>query len=493
MWISVLSGFILTAAFAPFYFSFATGIVSIVMLNAWLKCRPWQAARLGYVFGLSYFGSSIYWVYFSLHDYGGASVGFAMLATILFVALLALYYAVLGWLVAYYSRYLSNSFLCLLLYPSLWVLFEYLRSSLLTGFPWNLLGQALVDSPFSGVLAIFGVFGGSWLIVFTSVWIRDLWYRRQTIPTGRLAGLAVILVLAGGSGFIVWTHPQGQEIKVGIVQSGIPQGVKFDPKKMRDIIQTHRNLTEDLADSDLVVWSETAIPAYYQQLEEDLILPLWRTIKEAGGKSLLIGAFVQDQQTNAVYNSLVNVGETPQIYHKRHLVPFGEYVPLRSLLEIFNRYIMIPMSDLSPGKERPLLEIDGRQVGVSICYEAAFGSELVQALPEATYLVNVSNDSWFGDSIAPHQHLQIARARAIETGRDMIRATSTGISAVIDYNGFILARSDQFKEATLVSRIQPRAGLTPYGRWHDWAILGLIMTLIIISLIKGYFLGDRRT
>jgi len=190
-----------------------------------------------------------------------------------------------------------------------------------------------------------------------------------------------------------------------------------------------------------------------------------------------------DQGTQKYYNSMVALGETTDFYHKRHLVPFGEFIPFKSVIGSVLDILQIPMSDFSSGEqEKPILTIANNKAGISICYEDAFGEEVIDALPEASLLVNVSNDAWFGDSLAPHQHLQIARMRALETGRPMLRATNTGISAIIDERGNITSTSPQFKLHVLKSIVQPMQGETPYVKWGNWFII--ILSLALLGLIR---------
>ena len=478
------AGVALTAAYAPLSWFPLAVLVPAAALWWWRSQTPRQAVFAGWIFGFAHFASSFYWVYYSLHDFGQASAALAAAAAVVFAAVLAIYFAALAAAVSWSARRVRGACLCLLLYPSLWTLVEYLRGILLTGFPWNFVGQAMVGTPFAGVLPIAGGIGGSWLAVFLAGCITLMVASRSSRIA---AGVAFGAVLAGASALSLpeWTAESGDPVEVALVQANIEQDIKFDREIFERIVDTYRGLTHAALGADLVLWPETALPPYYDLLEREGVLPpTYDRISRAGGEFVL-GAFVRDRDGHA-YNAIVRAGQTPQVYRKRHLVPLGEYFPLRSLLRFVDSLVLIPMSDLQAGDGVPLLRVGEHDVGVSICYEVSFADEVRDALPSAGYLINVSNDSWFGDSSAPHQHLQIARLRAIETGRPMARATSTGISALIDHRGNIVERSRQFTEQVIVGFIQPRSGATPYASRGDLPIL-----ILSVLLTAGCFMARR--
>ncbi len=476
---SALAGAALTGAYAPWSWFPAAVLVPAAALVLWRRRAPRAAAWSGWVFGLAHFGTSFYWVYHSLHDFGEAPAALAAAATVLFVAVLAVYFALLAWATALAAPRVHGVALCLLVYPSLWTLSEWLRGVLLTGFPWNFVGQAAVDSPLAGVLPVFGTLGASWLTVFLAGCLAAVFLRRAAVRVVAVVAFAAVFAAATAAARFEWTAADGAAVEVALVQPNVEQSLKFDPGSFRRIVEIYRELTARAVGADLVLWPETAVPTYYDLLERDLLSPLNDEIRAAGGEFML-GAFVRDD--TGAYNAVVQIAQPPQIYRKRHLVPFGEYLPLRRLFEFFRSWILIPMSDLQTGHGRSLMRVGGRDVGVSICYEVSFASEIMDALPQAAYLINVSNDSWFGDSTAPHQHLQIARLRAAETGRAMVRATSTGISAIIDYRGVVVARSRQFTEQVLRAAVGPRRGLTPYSTWGDLPVLAWSLLLAVFGV-----------
>ena len=465
---SAAAGALLVAAFAPWSWYPLVVALPALLLFLWLRATPAQALVQGYWFGLLYSAGSAYWLYYSLHDFGQADAAFAVVAVLLLVAVLALYYALLGWSVAKYAgrrRWRA----CLLWFPAAWVGVEWLRATLFSGFPWNLLGQALVDSPWSGVLPVFGVFGASWLAAFCAGALACAVSCR-----GRARGFAAAVLATALAGGAVargheWTTARPGQATVAIVQSNIPQTLKFERGYLRRLLETYTSLSEPFFGGDVIIWPETALPIRAKHAERPFLERLRRRVN-AGGGDLLTGIFHEDA-AGKTYNSVLNVS-AGDFYHKRRLVPFGEYLPLRGLLELFRRFVIIPMSDLSAGQGPPLMRVGAYAAGVSICYEVAFGADVADAAPHADYLINFSNDSWFGDSLAPFQLLQMARVRAVENGRYLVRATSTGVSAIIDDKGAIVNELGLFEQGVVRGVVHMRGGATPYARWRDWPVLG---------------------
>ncbi|MDH3451222.1 MAG: apolipoprotein N-acyltransferase, partial [Gammaproteobacteria bacterium] len=384
----------------------------------------------------------------------------------------------------------------LVLAPAGWTLAEWLRSWVLTGFPWLLLGHSQTDWPLAGYFPVLGVFGVSWLLIFTAAAVAWL----LGIRPRPLAGLCVLslcaLIWAGGAALrhVQWGAPAGKPIRVRMVQGNVEQEDKFIAEILQVSIDSYSQLSVNGPPVDLVIWPETAIPTFYHRVAAQLT-PLARRL-QAAGADLAIGVLEYQQDQQRYFNVVRKVTsdtEPVHTYRKHHLVPFGEYLPLRDLVAFIGRYILIPMSDLAAGAERQApLPLAGHLAGVSICYEDAFGEEVITQLPAANFLVNVSNDAWFGDSIAPHQHLQIARVRALETARPMARATNTGVSAFIDHDGRILARSPQFEAHALDASIQPRTGATPYVRYGNYLVVSALLLALGIATIAGRRSRNRR-
>jgi apolipoprotein N-acyltransferase len=293
----------------------------------------------------------------------------------------------------------------------------------------------------------------------------------------------ILLALwAGGFALkqVAWTEPVGAPITVSLLQGNVPQDLKWREDRVIPTLNTYRRLTET-SSAKLIILPETALPLFLQQVPEDYLNALAAHARAQDG-DILIG-IPERIAGGGYYNSVVSRGSSPpQIYRKSHLVPFGEFIPLRSLLAGIVGALAIPLQDFSRGgaDQRPLA-VAGERVAVNICYEDAFGEEIIRQLPEATLLVNVSNVAWFGRSLAPQQHLQIARARALETGRAMLRATNTGVTGVIDPRGELVAVAPEFTTTAVTHQVQGHRGATPYVRWGNYAALLLCLALIALA------------
>jgi len=477
--LNLVAGGAMILAFAPWSWYAIAVLALACVLHNWLQHNPRVAFKCGAAFGFSYMLGSSYWIYYSLHDYGQAPVFLAVLATIIFAAILSLFTALLAAGLAWLRRYYSKGWLYLIIFPATWVLMEWSKITLAVGFPWNLLGQAIVDTPWRGILPILGVLGGSAVIALCAASI--VYFLQLPATTRILFGGSVGLLLSASTALqlIEWTSATQYALKASVIQANIPQQLKFDKPYFDKLMNRYVDMSRAHIDDDLIVWPETAIPLYADMLDRQLV-SLREQLKDKA--VLLTGIFYRDKVQGKRYNSLMNVNDN-HFYHKQRLVPFGEYIPMRSVFEIFSKWIIIPMSDLHSMDMRPNLTIGDHNAGVSICYEVAFGSDVADSLPAANFLVNVSNDSWFGDSLAPYQMLQMARVRSAESERYMVRATNTGISAIIDYRGRIVARSGLFEMDSISHNIAIREESTPYMQWRDTPI----MLWVIVSLLVAWF------
>jgi apolipoprotein N-acyltransferase len=267
----------------------------------------------------------------------------------------------------------------------------------------------------------------------------------------------------------------------------VPIAMKWRPEYRSTVLQRYLALSAEADGASLIVWPEAAMPTYLDEIDPAYLAELRRRSRERGG-DFLIGVVERDRARDAVYNSVISIGSTPGIYRKRHLVPLGEFLPFKSMLSWLLNYLQIPMSDFTRGAaQQPAIRAAGQTIGVSICYEDAFGAEIIRQLPQASLLVNVSEDAWFGNSLAPHQRLQMARMRAIESARPMLRAANTGLSAIIDARGRLLAVSPQFRPFVLVGEVQPMQGATPFVRYGNWAVI----TWAVLALVIAAAIGRR--
>ncbi|MDD3517186.1 MAG: apolipoprotein N-acyltransferase [Chromatiales bacterium] len=480
--LALLAGAVLVPAFAPFEWRVLAVLAPALFFLTLFNAAPGRAARRGWLFGLGMFGAGVHWVYFSLHLFGAAIAPLAALLTLGFVLAMALLPAAFGWLFARLSRHLPPAIALMALAPALWTLFEWWRGWMLTGFPWLLLGHAQVDTWLGGLAPIGGVYAASWAAALSAGLLAWLSLPRPAqARASAVAALVALWLSAGLLDRIAWTEVSGEPLDVALIQGNVAQEVKWEPESLLGAMRLYDALTLGAHGADIILWPETAIPAFYDEVAEGFLTPIAAEAR-AAGSHLLTGIFAYDPDSGAMYNSIASLHEAPEFYHKRHLVPFGEYLPLRFVLRWLDRYLEIPMADLSRGSERPLLTAAGHVIGASVCYEDAFGEEVIDALPEAALLVNVSNDAWFGDSIAAHQHLEIARMRSKETGRWLLRATNTGISAVIDHRGAIVARSPHLEQHVLTATVEPRAGMVPYAYFGNWPVVGLALLTVLLAL-----------
>lgn len=476
-----LAGAIAVFGFAPFGI-FPLPILSLVVLFwLWSKAeRPSQAAWLGFAFGMGLFCVGVSWIYVALHDYGYMHPLLAALATMLFAAVNASIPALAGYVQAKFKGAATLRILCVM--PANWALAEWLRGFLFTGFPWLSVGYSQVPySPLAGYAPIVGVFGVSLLVAVSAALLLVIWDTRWSkLGKVALAGVVVLWIVGAALSFIEWTKPQGESLKVSLLQGNIAQDTKFDEGALIDTLETYRRLAEG-SDARLIVMPETAIPLLREYIPEGYQAMLREHVMQSGG-DILIGAF--EREDGRYYNSVYSLGSSEsQHYRKDHLVPFGEFIPLRSALGwLINEVLQIPMGDQARGgSNQAPLNVAGQKVAVNICYEDAFGEEIIHALPAATLLVNVTNDAWYGDSLAAEQHSQLSQMRALETGRMMLRATNTGVTAVIGVDGRVQAMLPQYEEGILTAQVQSYAGSTPYVRWGNAAMLVLAAVMLGIA------------
>lgn len=481
--LAVAAGVLLPLGFAPFDWALLGILCPALLFLLWLDAPPRRAAWYGYLFGLGMFGVGASWVHVSIHEFGHTSHVVSIPLTALFVLGLALFPALSGYAAAHAAR--PGRLRLLVVLPCAWVLVEWVRGWFLTGFPWLNLGYSQIDMPAAGLAPLAGVYGVSLLSALVAALLVALVEFRGVL---RWLGVAALVLLLGGGQWLrgaQWTQPVGEPLRATLIQGNISQHVKWAPEMREPTLQMYRELTARHWDSDLVVWPETAVPAFHHQVAEGYLAALGREAR-AHGTDIVTGIAVADAETRRYHNSLVTIGGATAFYHKRHLVPFGEYVPLEGLLRGLIGFFDLPMSDFSGGPDvQAPLPVAGQRAAASICYEIAFGEEVIRALPEATLLLTVSNDAWFGDSLAPHQHLQIARMRVLETGRPLLRATNTGISAIIDARGEIVARSPQFQRDVLSASIQPRTGATPYVRFGNLPVVLLVVIALGVAVVAG--------
>ncbi|MEJ1469726.1 MAG: apolipoprotein N-acyltransferase [Candidatus Sedimenticola sp. (ex Thyasira tokunagai)] len=483
--LAFLSGAATVLAFAPFSYSLVAVIAPLPLLLMWRNGTPAQAFRQGWAYGLGLLGFGVFWMHISIDQFGNLGTLAAIAITLLFVLGVSLFYGLVGWSASHLGRQLKRGVhqqSVLLFIPALWVLGEWLRGWVLTGFPWLALGYSQIESPLAGFAPLLGVYGVSGLVLLTSALLA---LSITTGPRGKVVAVMTVALIWFGGGWMSrlnWSSPAGPPLKVSMIQGNIPQEIKWKRQQLAPTLSLYTRLTREHWESDLIIWPETAVPSFAHLIDEGLLQPLQSEAIEHESE-LLIGIPVWKEETRQYFNTMLLLGEERGSYFKRHLVPFGEFMPLAKLLSPITRWLNIPMSSFSAGDDTPpILKVAGYPAGISICYEDAFGSETIEALPQAAFLINTSNDAWFGDSLAPPQHLEIARMRALETGRYLLRSTNTGISAIIDHKGQLLATSPAFKQHVLTGEFLPMKGNTPYTMVGNWLVIGFIFLLLIAAL-----------
>jgi apolipoprotein N-acyltransferase len=480
-----LLGALTVLGFAPFYLYFIPVLTLAALFHLWLHAGSRRAAlAIGYLFGLGLFGAGASWVYVSMHDYGMMPLPLAALATLLFCAFLALFPALAGWLQA--SMKARPCWRLLLAMPACLALYEWTLGWIFTGFPWLTVGYTQAPlSPLAGYAPLLGVYGVS-LLLAISAGLVTLAYGAWRKTTGRawlaLSGLLALWLVGSGLQAVAWTQPSGAPVSVSLLQGNIAQDLKWREDRLRATLVTYRE--QVLASkSRLIILPETAIPLFYDNVPPDYLEELAQHARANGG-DIILGLPERDFEQRVYYNSVLSLGSAPtQFYRKQHLVPFGEFVPLKPIFGGIIEAMQIPLTDFARGlpTQQPLA-VAGQQVAMNICYEDVFGEEIIRQLPQATLLVNVSNDAWFGDSIAPRQHLQISQMRALESGRYMLRATNTGVTAIVDERGRVVDQAPVFHTAVLHGKAQGMSGATPYVRWGNAPFLALMGGLLLLAL-----------
>lgn len=481
--ISLLAGAALPFAFAPYNLSWLAIACPAILLALWQPVSPTRAFVRGLLFGLSFFALSIWWVFISIHVFGNSPSSVAILITGGFVLVLALCIAVNGFVYRWLFRtphWLSTT----VGFAAFWVIVEWLRGWLFTGFPWMYLGYSQINSALAGFAPVVSVYGVSFFVVLSSGLLVSIVYQRKTALYSAILLLAIWL---GGWGLthIHWTKPVGKPISVSLIQGNIPQTLKWDPNQLPQTLTRYYNLTAQNRQQNIIVWPEAALPIWYSQAQAYL-QRITKLLQPTHG-ALLTGVPIVNASQTEIYNGAVVIGNGNGQYLKRHLVPFGEYVPLESALRGLINFFNLPMSNLSDGPaiQAPVV-LAGIPTAVSICYEIAYDAEFLQTFPEARLIVTISDDAWFGDSWAAEQQTQISQMRSLETGRYQLVASNNGVTALIGINGQILQVLPRFQTAVLNGQIYDISGNTPVALW------GTLPAILILWLLAiGTYLLTR--
>lgn len=487
--IAATLGILLTFAFAPYQLFPLAVLAPAGLLALWLRASssPTKAFILGYCFGLGLFGAGVYWVFTSIHVFGGVSAPFAVFITLGMIAFLSLYPAMVGYLL---TRYFPNDRTTKLLYafPALWVVSEWVRGWLFTGFPWLFLGYSQTNSPLKGYAPLLSVYAVSLAIVLSSALIvkATLHYREKAFrDTGlSLIALITIWVFGGLLSYIPWTKNQGKPISVALVQGNIPLDIKWSPEHLQTSIDRYNDLTNPLwGKYNIIIWPESAIPVPLQDTES-LINELDEKAKSSNS-TLIMGIPIRTSDQTGFYNSLITLGKNQSVYSKRQLVPFGEYTPFSRFFSSAFQFFNIPIFEMISGNPSQASFVVGdtkTNILPSICYEIAF-PELTRSTDKSiNMLLVVTNDAWFGNSNAEPQHIQMAAMRAIEFQKPLLFVSNDGITAIINADGQVQSSLPQRQTAVLTGNIQPMYGITPWLYNGMEPLFFILFCMIFLSM-----------
>ena len=486
-------------AFAPFGYSYLLFLTLAALCWSWYDATPRQAFTRGFAFGLGTYLVGTSWVYNSLAVYGGMPLWMGGIAVLGFSSLVGVFVGFSGLALAFITS--RKSLQRLALFAPSWVVFEWCKSWVLTGFPWLDIGYSQTDTLLFELAPVGGIYLISLAIALLASCLVVLFVQSQIALLKRAAvaviALAVVLSLSLYSAQSPWGENSGEPLHIGVVQPNTPIERKWGPAYRNDVISGLVQRNTELLEKqslDLIVWPETALPVLLSQTDA----AFWSAVRPKNAALLtgLVERHIGEQDRVDDYNAAVlhcggASSSEPQVYRKRHLVPFGEYLPLRFLFQWVIDYLQLPMSDFTSWQQVQTLECGNTlKLGLSICYEDAFSEEHRVHTRDATVLVNISEDAWFGDSFAPHQRLQMAQMRAKELALPLVRSANTGPSVLIDHRGKIITQTKQFVSATLSGDVQPRTGETWYRALGEWVIYLSLMLLIVPMLMK--FIRSRR-
>jgi apolipoprotein N-acyltransferase len=479
---ALLLGSILPFAFSPFCLYPIALFVPGFLARIWYRLTAKQACFNGLIFGMGFFSTGVSWIYITLQQYGGMAVWLAALLTVMFILLLSLFFA----FQAFFSQLLAKKTLTyfLMLFPAVWVSFEWLRSVLFSGFPWLLLGYSQTTSLLGNIAPLFGVYGVSLFTLWASSAVILIIFsekRMYKIISGAM--LMMILSISIFSFFSSWIKQSNKQIQVSLIQGNIKQSIKWSRARLHQHLLRYYHLTQSHWDSKLIIWPETAIPTIQENIQPDLAS--LNKLAQHHHSVILTGIPIikKEQDSIQYYNGIITIGQQRvQTYLKEHLVPFGEYLPLHPLFSWFLQAVDIPMLDQTPGsKNQPLLYVQGIKIASFICYEIAYPILVLNRSLDANIILVLTDDSWFGESAAPAQHLQIAQMRARELGRYVLFSTNNGITAIIHPNGSLKTVLPTRTVATLTASVMPIKGQTPLMRWNYYPVIVMVLILFLLN------------
>jgi apolipoprotein N-acyltransferase len=481
------SGALLPLGFAPFHLP-GFALIGLALFFGQLsygltkndKPARKQAFIIGFIFGLGYLGFGVSWVYVSIHNYGHLDALLSGLITLLFIAYLSLFTGFVAYTFQALAVHRTKLLRCLI-FSALWCLGEYCRSTLLTGFPWMLLGFGQMDTPLKYLLPLVGVYGVSFLTCLAGSCLAIISQEKKKAQLPWLFALVGLILSPLALQNKAWTKAQGAPISIGVIQADLSMRDKWDEALFLNVLSYYKSKTEALmGKKQLIVMPESAIPA-----PDSYVRDFLESIHQNGlvtNTSVLLG-IPEEPSRHTYYNAMLGLGNASGSYQKKHLVPFGEFIP-KPFQHIMN-WLSIPLTDITKGRpEQPLIEVDGHPIATLICYELAYPNLLRAQLPRAEWIVSISDDGWFGHSFAMYQQLQMAQALSIQTGRYQIVANNDGLSSVINPQGVILDSLPAYQAGILSGQIYSTQGATPWVIWGDAPVLLFSLMMIMYALIR---------
>ncbi len=506
-WLCFLSGFFLVFAYAPFSYWWLALTLPSIMLYQVKNSSPRVAAKKTALFAFGWFSSGISWVHVSIDQFGGLPLIVSLLLMLALCAYLAIFPALAGYLTA---RIAKNKHVNLWLFPSIWLLCEYLRAVVLTGFPWLSLGYSQIDSPLASFAPVIGEVGLTGIILVLNIcWVKiycfcldyinnknqkssiTLSHKNLLLPLSLVVG---IMLTSFSFTHVSWTELTGKSTKVALIQGNVAQSIKWQPEQEWPTMLKYLDLTRVNYDADLIVWPESAIPALEPAVQDYL-----STVNSSAilnNSTIITGLINYNFESKEYFNALVVLGKKntedeqgyyynhSNRYYKSHLLPIGEFVPFQELLRPIAPFFNLPMSSFTAGNYiQPNLIANNLHILPLNCFEIAFPMQLAANFTDDTDMIlTVSNDAWFGDSHGPHQHFEIARMRALEFGRPLVRATNNGVTGMINHLGEVTAIAPQFEEVVLKGTVEFVKGDTPYSQWPN--LILWLMILLPLTLMK---------
>jgi len=479
-----LAGILFTLSFAPFDYSY---LVFFALAFFWLSLVGLTVKRAllrGFLFGLGMFGLGVSWVFVSMvvNDHSGWLLPAFM--TLLYCSFWAIFPAASAYL---YVKIQLNSHFDWLVFAGVWMFVEYIRGEwVLGGFPWLQVAYSQLDTPLSGYAPVLGVYGLGLVVAIISAVMAEAYLRKNFCIWYCLVIIALFTVGALLQ-TVQWTAVSGDSITVSLIQGNIAQKDKWALENRNATLKQYYDDSAAHWQSDLIIWPETAIPAYYRDVKQDYLLPLEQEAQ--AHNTDIITSLPYKDKAGKLFNSVLVLGKNRAMYKKIHLLPFGEYLPWQPVSGYILGLMNVRLGKFSPGNiDQPLLRAAGHDFVTTICYEDAFGEQSIRHVEQARFLVNVTNDGWFDGSIEPYQHMQIARMRALEAGRYLLRVTNTGVSAIVSEKGSIINQAPVKQRVTITSEIEPMSGMTPYARMGDKPVMILIGLILLSILVKKYYL-----